>query len=112
MTPEGRIKALVKRRLVKEYGFVEPSSCYQFMPVQNGMGAPGLDFFLCIHGKFFAIETKKRGVGFVSWEENDKKATERQLITMNEVRNAGGAAYVVDNEESLEAAIENINWRI
>jgi len=111
-TPESKIKAIVKRRLEKEYHFSEPSSCYQFCPVQNGMGAPGLDFFLCIHGKFFAIETKKRGVGFTSWEANDLKATDRQLVTMNQVRSAGGAAYVVDNEESLEEAITDINRRI
>jgi hypothetical protein len=81
MTPEGRVKKVVKE-ILKEYG------AYSFMPVQNGMGAPALDFH-CIHrGVGFCIETKAPG----------KKPTKRQLHTMEAVAAAGGKNFVIDGE--------------
>ena len=58
-TPEGRVKAKVKA-LLKKY------NAYWHCPVQNGMGAPSLDFICCLRGKYFGIETKagnKKGTG-------------------------------------------------
>ena len=89
-TPEGRVKALVKRRLEKEF-----PGCYRFMPVQNGMGAPALDFYYCIGGLFVGIETKAPG----------GKPTPRQSLTMGEIRAAHGITFAVDGEESLTNAI-------
>jgi len=83
-TPESRIKEEVKK-LLKEYGV------YRFMPVQTGMGAPGLDFFCCHRGRFFAIETKAPG----------GKPTVRQEKTMEEIEDAGGATFVVAGPEDL-----------
>lgn len=78
MTPEGRVKALVKRAL-------DALPVYRFMPVQNGMGAPGLDFYGCSEGRFIAIETKTPG----------KHLTPRQKTTAEQIVAAGGAVFVV-----------------
>jgi hypothetical protein len=93
VTPEGRVKALVKRRMKAEF----PTS-YYFMPVQNGMGAPSVDFLYCINGVFVAIETKAPGGG----------ATPRQETTMAEISRAQGLVFLVDGPISLEEAIEDI----
>lgn len=87
MTPEGRVKAKVKRRLK------ELPRRYHFMPVQNGMGAPALDFYCCINGKFVAIETKAPG----------KHLTPRQENTRAEILAAGGMVFVVDDDFTLVA---------
>jgi VRR-NUC domain len=86
-TPEDRVKELVKRTIDKNF-----PDAYRFMPVQNGMGVPGLDFFYCIEGRFIAIETKKPG----------GKPTPRQWQTMQEVARAGGRSFVVDGPDSLK----------
>lgn len=86
-TPEGRVKAKVKRALAalpKEY---------HHMPVLRGMGAPALDFYCCIGGAFVAIETKTEG----------KLLTVRQQITKEQIEAAGGQVFVVDGDQSLEA---------
>lgn len=90
MTPEGRVKEYVKRRMQERW----PTS-YRFMPVQNGMGAPGLDFFYCVNGYFLTIETKAPG----------KKPTPRQLVTAGDITKAGGVVWVVDSVETLEEYI-------
>lgn len=89
-TPEGRVKTYVKRRMRECW-----PACYQFCPVQNGLGAPSLDFLYCIHGRWLAIETKAPG----------KKPTPRQLVTMREIQNAGGQVWIVDSPSKLDAYI-------
>ena len=101
MTPEGEIKAYVKRRLDAEFDSRPPFAHYRFMPVQTGYGKRSLDFLLCIYGKFYAIETKAPG----------KDLTELQKITRDEIQAAGGTVYKVDSYESCDAAIEDIKWR-
>ena len=81
MTPEGKVKAKVKVML-KKYGV------YWHMPVQNGMGAPSLDFICCVGGKYMAIETKAPG-GVL---------TQRQALTSDQIRTAGGTVFMVDGE--------------
>lgn len=93
MTPEGKIKAKVKRAM-ERFG----DDAYRFMPVQNGMGAPSLDFLYCIKGYFFAIETKAPG----------KKLTRRQEVTAAVIARAGGHVFMVDGDESLTEAIDII----
>jgi hypothetical protein len=78
-TPEGKVKEKIKV-LLKQYG------CYWHMPVQNGMGAPSLDFVCCVQGKYFAIEAKAPG----------KKPTPRQKHTIAEIERAGGKCFVID----------------
>lgn len=85
LTPEGRVKAAVKR-LFKCHGV------YAFMPVQAGYGKPGLDFHAIHDGRGFAVETKAKG----------KKPTERQLQTIEEVRAAGGEVFVIDDPTGPE----------
>ena len=80
-TPEGKVKAKVKAML-KAHG------AYVMMPVQNGMGTPAIDFYVCHHGLFLGIETKAPG----------KKATARQQSTMREIVAAGGTALLIDDD--------------
>lgn len=91
-TPEGKIKDMVRRGLNKL------SHVYRFMPVQNGMGAPSLDFLLCAGGWFIAIETKTKG----------KKPTPRQETTIAEIEEAHGLVFVVDDQESCDKAMDVI----
>lgn len=89
-TPEGKIKEIVKKCLKKlqDRGF----SVYRFMPVQNGMGAPALDFYVCIEGLFVAIETKAPG----------KTLTARQFKTSEAIAAAGGYVIVARCWEDIE----------
>lgn len=84
-TPEGKVKAKVKRAFA-ELKLKLDITVYYHMPVQNGMGAPTLDFVGCICGNYFAIETKAPG----------KTPTERQLQTIADIERAGGKTYVYD----------------
>lgn len=104
MTPEGKIKAKVKARIAAAFPY-----SYRFCPVQNGMGSPSVDFLYCINGLFVAIETKKdTGDLFVDWDTQWAKATPRQQQTLDEIATAGGLAFVVDSDSSLDAALEEI----
>lgn len=84
MTPEGKVKAKVKD-VLKKHG------AYYHMPVQNGMGAPSLDFVCCHKGLYFAIETKA----------GNKQPTPRQETTINQIRLAGGLAFVINEVAGL-----------
>lgn len=81
MTPEGKVKDRIKS-VLKKYA----KTVYWHMPVQNGMGAPTLDFVGCAHGRYFAIEAKAPG----------GKMTARQILTAKEIRAAGGMVFVID----------------
>ena len=84
-TPEAVVKAQVKK-LLSEHG------AYYHMPVQNGLGAPSLDFICCHRGCYFGIETKA----------GNKKPTPRQENTMNQIRLAGGLAFLINEVEGLD----------
>lgn len=96
MTPEGRIKALFNRRF-KEH--LEPLGAYKFMPVQNGMGAPALDYYICLRGRFFAVETKRSA-------KHD--LTDRQKETRDRIQTAGGTVFRVYDDASVREAIFNM----
>ena len=81
MTPEGKIKAAVKRKL---NGLGE---CYHHWPVQNGMGAPCLDCHGCYRGVYFAIECKAPG----------NVPTARQDETIRQIAAAGGYVCVISS---------------
>lgn len=83
-TPEGRIKDKIKAILRKH-------NVYWHMPVQNGMGAPSLDFICCVRGNYLAIEAKAPG----------GKPTPRQLVTMRQINQAGGWTIVVSDDNTL-----------
>lgn len=84
-TPEGKVKNKVKE-VLKRY------NVYWHCPVQNGMGAPSLDFICCIRGKYFGIETKAA----------NKKPTPRQETTIHSIQSAGGVAFVVNEVEGMD----------
>ena len=79
-TPEGKVKAVVKK-LCKKY------DAYVYMPVSNGMGAAALDFIGCINGQCFAIETKA-GSGIM---------TPRQEHTAANMRASGVKVFLINN---------------
>lgn len=85
-TPEGIVKTAVKKFLVNE-------GIWYFMPVSNGMGRHGIpDFICCCGSTFLAIECKA-GKG---------KVTALQEREMERIRDAGGFALVVnDNQETF-----------
>lgn len=84
-TPEGRTKLKIKA-LLKQHG------AYWHMPVQNGMGAPSLDFIGCHLGDFYAVEAKA----------GNKQPTPRQETTIAEMRAAGAAVFVVNEVAGME----------
>jgi hypothetical protein len=83
-TPEGKVKEEIKK-LLKHH------DVYYFMPVQNGMGSPTLDFICCVKGRFFAVEAKAPG----------KEPTDRQRLTMEKISLAGGGTFVVSDAITL-----------
>ena len=83
MTPEGAVKARVKKVLA-QYG----EELDAFWPVQNGMGTPALDCIVCYRGHHIEIETKAPG----------KKPTPRQEITIAKKEKAGAKVFVTDGE--------------
>lgn len=83
-TPEAKVKDKIKA-LLKKYG------CYYAMPVMTGMATNGTpDFLVCANGRFLGIEAKA-GRG---------KTTALQEVRLQEIRDAGGIAIVV-NELTL-----------
>lgn len=81
MTPEGRVKFQVKSVLLGR-------RVYYHMPVQNGMGAPTLDFTGCHKGFYYAVETKAPG----------KDATPRQRNTMIKMIASGASIFLIDSD--------------
>lgn len=79
MTPEGAVKAQVDKRL-------KEALAYYLKPVQNGMGAPALDYHGIHAGYGYVIETKAPG----------KEPTPRQVNTLRRCYAAGGSCFVID----------------
>jgi len=109
-TPEGKVKEEIKRWLRK-------LRAYWHMPVQNGMGAPALDFHVCMPivitpamvgktiGVYIGIEAKAPG----------KEPTPRQTRTMSDIIDAGGIAICVNQEninEELAKCLINLIRRM
>jgi hypothetical protein len=98
-TPEGRIKAMVKKELDargwKRAGSDNPMliPAWYFMPVSNGMGVHGIpDFMLTYYGISGGIECKK---------DNRSEPTANQQDRMKEINDAGGVARVVYDLQTL-----------
>ena len=88
MTPEGRVKAAVKK-LLKSRGI------YYYMPSQTGYGIVGVpDFICCDNGRFIGIETKAPG--------KRSQTTPNQKVQLALIEQAGGDAMVIDDIKQLE----------
>lgn len=87
MTPEGKVKEAIKR-------YCDAKGYYYFMPVQTGRGRKAVDFFICARGMFMAVEAKA---------SRDEKPTALQVHILQQVKAAGGAAYLayLDEAENL-----------
>ncbi|MGZ3665695.1 MAG: hypothetical protein ACXVDA_14575 [Ktedonobacterales bacterium] len=95
MTPEGRVKAAVKK-ILKRYG----DDLYYEMPVPTGFGKSGLDFHICFHGHYIAIETKAP----------KKEPTPRQDHTIAQIKKAGGTVLVIDSVESTTSLVRLLEY--
>lgn len=81
MTPEGRVKAAVKRSLAK-------FELFSWWPVPSGYGESGLDCVGWVKGRAFAIETKSPG----------KHPTPRQGECIRRMKEAGAEVFVIDGK--------------
>jgi len=79
VTPEGRVKAKLKRWLTAE-------QFYQFWPVLTGYGTQMVDCLAWRAGTCFAIECKREGV---------EEPTPRQGAIMRAMRKVGVKTYLV-----------------
>jgi len=80
MTPEGKVKAQVKK-VLDELG------AYYFPPATGGYGRSGIpDIVGCIDGLFFGIECKAQG----------GEPTALQQREISRITDAGGIALVID----------------
>lgn len=87
-TPEGKVKAAVKR-------WLGARGIWYCMPMGTGFGNSGVpDFICCWNGKFLAIETKAPG--------SRSRTTVLQKRQIAAIHEAGGDALVVDDVSQLD----------
>ena len=92
MTPEGKVKAKVKKILTDK-------NIWFCMPVPTGFSRRGIpDFICCVNSRFLSIETKA-GRG---------KTTALQEHEMSLIRASKGATLVV-SEDNISDVINTIN---
>ena len=95
MTPEGKIKAKVKKVLAE-------AGVWYAMPLGSTFGKRGVpDFVACCDGRFLSIETKA-GKG---------KTTALQEYEMQRIRAAGGTAIVINDSNVESFAAWLADWR-
>lgn len=81
MTPEGKVKAKVKKVL-------DNMGAYHFSPATGGYGKSGVpDIVACLRGRFVGIECKA----------GKNKPTALQEKNLNEIEESGGIAMIVDD---------------
>jgi hypothetical protein len=98
VTPEGKVKAAVKK-------YLQAQGVWFWMPVSNGMGQVGIpDFICCFNGSFIAIETKAPG--------KLSNVTANQQRVIDEIKAHGGLALVVDSIDSIVPIIEYLKGDI
>jgi Holliday junction resolvase len=84
VTPEAKVKK-------KVVAILKAAGVYHFYPVMSGYGSSGIpDIVVCCNGRFLAIECKA----------GNNKPTALQERNMQQIRDSGGVAIVV-NEENL-----------
>ena len=93
MTPEAKVKKRVREMLDK-------LGIYHFSPPGMGLGRAGIpDIIACYNGHFVAIECKA----------GTNKPTPLQERELNRIMNAGGEAFVV-NEDNVTELHERLLW--
>lgn len=92
MTPEGRVKAQIKKLL-------KIHDVWYYCPMQNGYGKVGIpDFICCFNGRFVAIEAKAPG--------KELLLTPNQKNVLEAIEEHGGDTMVIsDNMDQLVALI-------
>jgi Holliday junction resolvase len=94
-TPEAKVKSLVTRQL-KELG------AYYFYPATGGFGRSGVpDIVGCFNGLFFAIECKA----------GSNKPTTLQQKNLDQIVQAGGLAWVVNEENMRDVSATLLSLR-
>ena len=94
-TPEAKVKSLVTRQL-KELG------AYYFYPATGGFGRSGVpDIVGCSNGLFFAIECKA----------GSNKPTTLQQKNLDQIVQAGGLAWVVNEENMRDVSATLLSLR-
>ena len=91
-TPEGWAKDKIKAFLKTIPG------CWFFMPIGGPYSRHGIPDIICIiQGRFIGIEVKAKG--------KFNNTTELQDITMEDIRKAGGLAFVADSVEVVKVQL-------
>jgi hypothetical protein len=99
MTPEGKVKKVVRNYLDELHLHRLDVNCYYFMPATGGYGKSGVpDIVGCYNGKFFGFELKA----------GNNKPTALQEKNLRQILNAGGIAEVIneDNMHDVERILE------
>lgn len=102
-TPEGKVKTSINR-VLQAFTFV-----YSFMPVQNGMGAAGVDYH-CVAGKYFQLSSGVELIGvafFIEAKKPGSRPSDRQEFFLSDRRQMQGAkTFVIDGEHGLDELVE------
>ena len=89
MTPEGKVKEVVKK-------FLKEKGLYYIMPATGGYGSSGApDIVVCHKGKFYGLEVKS----------GENKPTALQMDNLNRIEKNGGYAFVI-NESNVNDYME------
>jgi hypothetical protein len=89
MTPEGKVKEVVKK-------FLKEKGIYYIMPATGGYGSSGApDIVVCHKGKFYGLEVKSGA----------NKPTALQMDNLNRIEKNGGYAFVI-NESNVNDYME------
>ena len=102
MTPEGKVKKVVRKYLDSINDDWPDKYCYYFMPATGGYGKSGVpDIVGCYNGTFFGIELKA----------GTNKPTPLQEKNLLQIKIAGGIALVVneDNMHNIEKLLD-VGW--
>lgn len=95
MTPEARVKTLLRTRLVEKF-----PTAYVAAPIGTPYGRRGVpDLLVCVHGTFVGIEVKAHPEG---------KPTPLQHKALEAIEAAGGVALVCAGRAAVERVLESI----
>jgi hypothetical protein len=95
MTPEGRVKADIKKYLALH-------GAWWYMPVQTGYGVTGVpDFIVCWQGRFLGVECKAPG--------KENTVTPGQQKQLEGIQAAQGCSCVVSSVDQLKSWLSSLH---